>query len=245
MKEEFKVYKNVFDKSTIQSIFDLMAKNIIEGLESPIKIGKESNIFSGIRIINGKKERVALKIYRISACDFKRMKKYLILDPRFKVGNSRKTVVLQWAKREFSNLTKCYKKNISVPKPIARKDNIIVMEFIGNKKIDEMPMAASLLKDKIPKNTEKFFLELIKEIRKMYLDAKIIHGDLSEFNILNYREKPIIIDLSHGLPAIGFKEYLKRDINNITRFFKKLNLNINEEELENYIKGKINEINIK
>ncbi|MEM1577622.1 MAG: RIO1 family regulatory kinase/ATPase [Candidatus Pacearchaeota archaeon] len=239
MKENLKAYKNVFERSTIKAIFDLIAKGIIKGMESPIKIGKESNIFSAIREIDGKDERVALKIYRISTCDFKRMKKYLILDPRYKVGNSRKTIILQWAKREFSNLTKCYKNNISVPKPIARKDNVIVMEFIGNKKVDEMPIPASLLKDKIPKNTKKFFLCLIEEIKKMYLNAKIIHGDLSEYNILNYNEKPIIIDLSHGLPAIGYREYLRRDIENIVRFFKKLNLDIDKEEIEKYITKEI------
>lgn len=241
MKEEFKVYKNVFDKSTIKAVFDLMAKGIIKGIESPIKIGKESNIFSAIRE-NEKEERVALKIYRISACDFKKMKKYLLLDPRYKVGNSRKTIVLQWAKREFSNLTKCYKNKVSVPKPIARKDNVIVMEFIGNKEIEEMPISASLLKEKIPKNPEKFFLELAKEIRNMYLNAKIIHGDLSEFNILNFNEKPVIIDLSHGLPAIGYKEFLRRDIENIIRFFKKLNLDIDKQNLEKYITGETNNI---
>jgi len=248
-KEKFKVYKNVFDNATIKAIFDLMAKGIIKGIESPIKIGKESNVFSGIRKIKEKgkirEERVAIKIYRIAACDFKRMKKYLFLDPRFKVATSRRKIVLQWAKREFGNLNKAYKKNVAVPKPITVKENVIVMEFIGNKKPEEMPIPAGLLKDILPEKPRKFFLELIKEVKKLY-NAGLVHSDLSEYNILNYKEKPIIIDLSHALPVkfAGHLEYLRRDIKNIVKFFSKLKIEIDEKEVEGFIRGKITKIDI-
>lgn len=239
-REEFKVYKDVFDSATIKTVFDLIAKGVVEGIESPIKIGKESNVFSGLRRLNGKKERVAIKIYRIAACDFKKMKKYLILDPRFRVAKSRRKIVLQWAKREFSNLKKAYEKGVSVPKPIAVKDNVLVMEFIGEKNPNFLPITAKLLKDENPKKPEKFYLKLVGEIKKLYERAKLVHGDLSEFNIFNYKEEPILIDLSHSLPTrfSGHVLYLRKDLKNIIRYFSKIIKEVEYQELFEYVLGK-------
>ena len=232
--DKFKVSGNVFDQNTEKNLWELMTHHKIDGLESPIKIGKEANVFSAL---DKKGKRFAAKIYRISSCDFFKMRKYLEVDPRFKLKKSRKAIVEIWARREFSNLTKAYDNGISVPKPIALFKNVIIMEFIGNKSNKEIPEASPLLKDAKPKNPEKFFNELIKNIKMLY-GVNIIHGDLSEFNIINHKEKPIIIDLSHGMPINSnvSEEMLKRDIINISRYFKKQGLKINEDKLIQEIK---------
>lgn len=241
-REKFKVYKDVFDASTSKVIFDLMAKHVIEGLEAPIKIGKESNVFSALK--KGKKRtvRVAVKIYRVMACDFRRMNKYLTIDQRFIVRRSRKATVSVWAKREFTNLNKAYKSGVTCPKPIAVKENVLVMEFVGSK-YGKMPAPAPLLKDALPRNVKQFFLLLAEQAAILFQKAKLVHGDLSEFNIMNYKEKPVIIDLSHALPVsfatVHYKEFLQRDINNLVRFFTKHGLNINKEVLHNYVVGEI------
>ncbi len=241
-REKFKVYKDVFDASTSKVIFDLMAKHIIEGLEAPIKIGKESNVFSALKKKKKRIERVAVKIYRVMTCDFRRMNKYLTIDPRFIVRKSRKATVSAWAKREFTNLNKAYKAGVVCPKPIAVKENVLVMEFIGSK-YGKMPTPAPLLKDVLPNNMKQFFLLLAEQTAILFQKAKLVHGDLSEFNIMNYKEKPIIIDLSHALPVsfatLHYREFLQRDINNLARFFTKHGLNINKQALYNYIVGKI------
>ncbi len=235
-KQKFKVYKNVFDNNTINNVWELLTHKKLLGLESPIKLGKEGNVFSAI---DSKGKRIAVKIYRVTSCDFFKMRKYLEIDPRFKLKKSRKTIIEIWARREFLNLHRARKIRASVPKPIAIYKNVIAMEFIGEKNKNEMPIPAPLLKYAIPKNPKEFFNKLINNIRILY-HGNVIHADLSEFNILNYNEKPVIIDLSHGLPinSNASDEMLARDIKNVSRFFRKLGLRIDEEKIIKKIKTK-------
>ena len=235
-KEKLKVYKNVFDNNTMNNVWELLTHKKLIGLESPIKLGKEGNIFSAIDV---KGKRIAVKIYRITSADFFKMRKYLEIDPRIKLKKSRKMIVETWAKREFVNLQRAYKNKINVPKPIAIYKNVIIMEFVGEKNRDKMPIPAPLLKYAIPRNLEKFFNKLVEDMKLMY-KANIIHGDLSEFNILNNNETPVIIDLSHGLPrnANASNEMLERDVKNVSNFFRRKGLKIDEEEIIKKIKTK-------
>ncbi len=232
--DKFKVFKNVFDEGTMKNIFEVLNHERMIGLESPIKIGKEANVFSGLDKNN---KRVAFKIYRVASCDFFRMRRYLEVDPRFKLRSSRKAIIEIWARREFANLTKAKRNKVNVPKPLYLFKNVLVMEFIGNTKKEEPSEAYPLLKDSIVKNPEKFFQELIENIKRLYR-ANLVHGDLSEFNILNKNQKPIIIDLSHGVPANSniADELLKRDILTLIKYFNKKGLKIDEKKQEKIIK---------
>ena len=239
-REKFKVYKNVFENFTIKSITYLIDKQVIVGLESPIKIGKESNVFSGIRKYDNEEERVAIKIYRIGSSDFGKMLSYLKLDPRFKAVGSKRQTISVWARREFKNLNKAYTSGVRCPNPIAVKNNILVMEFIGNKNTNKNvnPLPAPLLSQIAPAKPEQFFKELKQQMRMLFQKAKLVHSDLSEFNILNYKEKPYIIDFSHALPVnpyAPYKEFLIRDVKNISKFFSKLGIKEGAESLYKYI----------
>jgi RIO kinase 1 len=231
--EIFRTYKNVFDQSTIQAIWYLITHHKIEGLESPIKVGKESNVFSALTKEN---KRVAVKIYRIEVCDFFRMSEYLAMDKRFRFTGRRKQIVLVWAQREFKNLMKAYQAKVSVPKPIAIRDNVIIMKFIGNR-YPKNPESARLLKDN-PGN-EKMPGLVVNEMKKLY-KAGLVHGDLSEFNILNLNDKPMLIDLSHSLPVLSnsAEELLNRDVENVCRFFNKKGFKLNKEDVLKEIKEK-------
>ena len=231
--EKFKIYKDVFEPTTINALWKLITRGIIEGLESPIKIGKESNVFSAL---TKNKERLAVKIYRIEDCNFKRMYDYLSMDTRFKSQRGRRAIVLTWAKREYRNLNKAYEAGISVPKPIALCDNVLVMEFIGEKSPEKHPAAAPLLKDSID-NPKEMFSKLLLNLSKLYNKTKLVHGDLSEFNILNLNEKPVIIDLSHATITRDAGNLFERDVKNICRFFNKFNMKLEPEQLAKEIKG--------
>ncbi len=234
-KEFLKAYKNVFDSYTINSIWNLITQRKIEGLESPIKIGKESNVFSALTKDN---ERLALKVYRINSCDFFKMSRYLSMDKRFKPTKRRIQIILLWAKREFINLKKAYECGVSVPRPVAFKNNVLVSEFIGEK-FPNPPYAAKLLKDSY-KNAEKLYNQIIENVRQLYQKAKLVHGDLSEFNILNYNGKIVLIDLSHAISSESAEAHnlLKRDIEKIIKFFRKKGIKKNLNEVLRYIKEK-------
>lgn len=213
-KEEFKTYKDVFDQSTIKTLFKLISEGKLEGLESPIFMGKEANVFTALTTTN---KRIIAKIYRIQSCDFRKMYGYIRTDPRFTgVKKNRMKIVYAWTQREYRNLMKAREAGVKVPTPIAFSNNILLMEFIGN----EQP--APKIKDHFSKNTKKFFEAVVNNMRKLY-KAGMVHADLSSFNILNYKDKPVFIDFSQAttLSNPNSQEYLERDIRNVCNFFEK------------------------
>ncbi|MBW2982407.1 serine protein kinase RIO [Candidatus Woesearchaeota archaeon] len=230
-KEKWKVWGNVFDEFTFRTLFKLASQGHFEKLKSPISIGKESNIFSAKK----ENETIIIKIYRLETCDFNRMYDYIKYDPRYvNVKTKKRKIVFAWTQREFRNLLKAREAGVNVPRPITFLNNILCLEFIGDKE------AAPKLKDKIPKNKKLFFEKIIKNVQKLY-KADLIHADLSQFNILNFREEPVFIDFSQCTLTRNprAEEFLKRDIKNICNFFNKIGLNINEEKVLKKIKNGI------
>lgn len=220
-QERFKTYKNVFDEFTIKTLFKLISQGYFEGLESPISVGKESNIFSASRKDG---QKVIVKIYRLQTVDFNKMYDYIKDDPRYpKLKRDRRQIIFSWAKREYRNLLIARQAQVAVPTALGVTNNVLVQEFIGNADV------APKLKDSIPKNPRKFFLDIVDNMRKLH-KAGLVHGDLSHFNILNHREKAVFIDLSHGtvLRNENAKYLLERDIRNICTYFRKLGVKADE-----------------
>lgn len=223
MKEAYKTLKDVFDLFTERNIFKLISQGYIDGLASPFSIGKEANIFTAEK----DDETRIVKIYRLSTCDFNRMYDYIKADPRY-IGlkKKRREVIFSWAHREYRNLLKAREAEVRVPTPYTVLHNILIMEFIGS---DE---AAPKLNKARPENLQAFFDDIVLQMKKLY-NAGMIHADLSGFNILNYDEKPVLIDMSQTTPLNNpyAEEYLKRDIHNVSTLFTKWGLEIDEEDV--------------
>ncbi len=227
-REKFKTYGGVFDEFTNRNLFKLITQGHIEGIQGPISIGKEANVFSAKTKEN---KKVAIKIYRLENCDFNKMYEYIRTDPKFiNLKKQRRKVIFAWAKREYHNMIKLRQMGIKVPKPIAVLNNVLIMEFIGDEE------AAPKLKDYIPKNLEKFFNKTIDYMRILHQN-NYVHSDLSEFNILNHHEHPVFIDLSQATSLENplAEEWVERDIKNICRFFKKQGLKIDKEKIQNKV----------
>jgi len=228
-KEEWKTWGDVFDSFTENNLVKLAGREYFDELLSPISIGKEANIFSAS--LHG--ERRIIKIYRLSTCDFNRMYDYLKFDPRFPaINKSHRKVIFSWARREFRNLMKAREAGVRVPTPFHCFYNILIIEYIG----DDKP--APRLKDYYPADPGKFLKEIIKQMRLLH-KAGLVHGDLSAYNILNFNERPVIIDMSQSttLENTFAKEYLDRDIKNVCSFFKKLGVKCDEEKIKKKITG--------
>lgn len=229
-KEEWKVFGNVFDNFTINTIYKLMSQKVIEGLESPVKIGKEANIFTARTKDGGQR---IVKVYRLESINFKKMYHYIKSDPRFiDIKKQRRQVVFSWVRREYRNLLAARKAGIRVPIPFTCLNNVLVLEYIGDKE------PAEQIKDHLPEDTERFFNEVINYARLLYQKAKLVHADLSEYNILNYQDNPVFIDFSQGTSIEDMQagEYLERDAKNLARFFRKAGLDVSREEIFNQIK---------
>ncbi len=221
-----KTQDEVFDKKTLHTFEKLISDGIINILDFPISTGKEGNVFRGI---TSKKKFVAVKVYRINTSTFKHISGYILGDPRFKsIRKSRKDIIYAWTKKEYKNLERLNKIDVRAPKPIISINNVLVMEYIGDSK-----RAAPLMKDVKLKNPEEVFKILIDSISKMYKKAKLVHGDISAFNILMHDNKPYIIDLGQGVLTEhpNSQDFLKRDIHNIVSYFKKFGIRADENKI--------------
>ncbi|MDD3622219.1 MAG: serine protein kinase RIO, partial [Methanofollis sp.] len=105
---------------------------------------------------------------------------------------------------------------VPVPEPYAFDRNILIMEFLGE---DEVPAPQIRYVD-LP-DPDATYHEIIESITTLYQKARLVHGDLSEFNILWVNDRPYIIDMGQAVirehPNAG--TFLVRDIRNINRFF--------------------------
>ncbi len=230
-KEKFKTMHNVFDNFSNRTIFKLISEGHFDGLESPISIGKEANIFSAKK----GQDRIMVKIYRLETCDFNRMYDYIKEDPRYAgLRGKKRKIIFAWVQREYRNLLKARAGNVSVPLPITFKNNILLLEFIGRK-----AEIAPRLKDKPPEEPLKFLDDIIQNIVRMYR-AGLVHADLSSFNILNFDEKPVFIDFSQCVPINSprAQEFLQRDIRNVLAFFRKIKVYDDEERIIRLINNK-------
>jgi RIO kinase 1 len=221
-QDKFKAYENVFDEQTLRTLFKLSSQGYFDYLKSPISIGKESNVFSATKDDG----LVAVKVYRVSA-NFKKMYDYMAADPRFMGLKRQKTnVIYNWAKKEYRNLLRSREAGVAVPTPLAVNKNVLVLEFIGKKE------AAKQIHFQPPEDPESFYETLINDIRKLYQKARLVHADLSSYNILDNEGKPVIIDLSHAvdLRYPGVNKLLERDLQIICTFFNKLGLELDHKD---------------
>ena len=224
-REKFKVLEGVFDEFTLGTLEFLRRKKYFDELGLPIKTGKEGDVYFAF-----KDDKVlAIKIFRITTSNFKKISGYINRDFRFKniKGNMRK-VILAWTQKEYRNLSICHKANMNVPYPYKQANNVIVMDYIEG----------DMLKDVTLKDPHKFFELLIEQLHLMKNEAKLIHADLSEFNILVKDENPYIIDMGQAMVIKNesdfrtFNDLYERDISNIVKYFnKKYKLGLKEEEV--------------
>lgn len=235
--DQKQVYDDVFDTATLMALYDLSKKGYIDALGGCFSTGKEANLFHAITKKDDISE-VAVKIYLISTANFNAMKDYILGDPRFQgIRHARKDIILAWTKKEFKNLKRAEEAGVRVPKPYITQRNILLMEFIGK---DGVPMPQ--LKDvKLTiEEASHIFDLLIEYMNRLYSRAKLVHADLSEYNILVDMDtmEPVIIDMGQSVLTSHFnaETYLRRDVANIARFFGKLNVPVHEDEMISIIK---------
>ncbi len=220
------VIESVFDERTIFHLNKILTNGPLKHIKGVISAGKEANVYLAYDL---DEKEVAIKIYKIDSNTSKWMRNYIIGDPRFKkIPRNVSKIIFLWASKEFKNLKRAYKAGLRVPKPIFIKNNILIMEYIG---FESIP--APVLKDiKKPKETINLMNEILSFIKILYQKAKLVHGDLSEFNILYHNQKPVVIDISQAVSTQHPKAevYLTRDIKNIFKYFKKLGIETPDPE---------------
>jgi len=232
--EEFKVIEEVFDRLTLEGIYKLMHRRIIDTIHGVVKAGKEARIYWGQ---NPEAEELAIKIYYTATADFRKgMLKYIEGDPRFRrVRRDPRSIIYTWTQKEFKNLKLAEEADVNAPRPSAFYRNILVMSFIGS---DGVP--APLLREIDPTEPETFYRQLLLQMRLLYTRVQLVHGDLSEYNIMVWEDAPVIFDISQAvLIAHPMSDMLiQRDIENVNSYFSRLGVEvIDNDTVEEWVKG--------
>lgn len=218
-----KVVNEVLDKPTVMTLYKMITDHIIAYVNGAVSAGKESVLFWGV---DENDSDVALKIYLVSTSNFKKREPYILGDPRFSsVKKGTKNLVYLWAKKEYRNLTQCFEAGIPVPKPLYVTNNVLAMEFVGENGAPAKPLLDSQV-------NENDYSQAIQIVSDMYQKAKLVHGDFSEYNIFKTQNGLVVFDLGSAvdLRHPNAQEFLKRDINNITRFFKKRGISVEDPD---------------
>lgn len=225
----------VFDHSTLMTLHRLLSNGVLKSLDFPVSTGKEANVFRGTTPGGG---YVAVKIYRVNTATFKHVLKYIQGDERFEgVGGDKKSLVHAWAQKEYRNLIRLREVGVPVPEAIKVLNNVLVTEFLGRDGV-AWPKLREIGRMERPEATR--FWEMLRDDYVLaYNKAKLVHADLSEYNILaqDYddprRARPRIIDVGQAVlknhPMAW--EFLARDAENLTSFFRRHRVRCEPQDL--------------
>ena len=226
--EQFKVEASVFDDATLGALYKLVQDGHIDAFGGPISTGKEANVYTAL----APDGEVAVKVYRINASDFRHMREYLDGDPRFEgIGSDKKKVVVAWTKKEFANLERAQTAGVRVPAPIAIERNVLVMEYLGGE-----AQRAKRLSEVDVENPETAF-EVVREYMRRLYAAGLIHGDLSEYNLVVHGGELCLLDLGQAVTIHhpNSRAFLERDCHNVAAFFGRQGFAVDEDALLEWV----------
>jgi RIO kinase 2 len=196
-----------------------------------IGVGKEADVYTALTPLG---ETVAVKFHRLGRISFRQTRK--------KRGYIRENS--SWlfqshlaAEKEFRALELVYTCKVSVPKPLSYNRHAIVMGVIEG---------GELSKWRRIDNPKRVLKEILRNIRRAYLKARIIHGDLSEYNIILQPDMHVlIIDWPQyvSVDHLNAVEILQRDIKNMLTFFnRRFGVEAKFQLAYDYVTGKVGNI---
>ncbi|MEM1515012.1 MAG: RIO1 family regulatory kinase/ATPase [Candidatus Bathyarchaeia archaeon] len=189
----------------------LVKAGVLNSLGKPLGVGKESDVYDALTEDG---ERIAVKFHRLGRISFRKTKRLR----GYAVGKSHVSWLYQSrlaAEREIEALRLVYPYGVSVPKPIAQNRHVVVMGVIEGDclfRIDSLP------------DPEATLDEILENVRLAYIRAGVVHGDLSEYNVIvTPGWKTLIIDWPQYVRADhpSAEVLMRKDISNILKFFKR------------------------
>ncbi|KAK0079889.1 hypothetical protein PV325_011722 [Microctonus aethiopoides] len=234
-KHDRATVEQVMDPRTRMILFKMLNQGIIHEINGCISTGKEANVYHSISKTS---IEFAIKIYKTSILQFKDRDKYVSGEFRFRHGYCRhnpRKMVRTWAEKEMRNLVRLTQAGVRAPKPISLRSHVLLMEFIGTN-----GWPAPKLKDVVLSSSKprKLYRECVEIMWTLYNKSRLVHADLSEYNLLYHNDSIVVIDVSqsveHDHPmALAF---LRKDCTNITEFFRKHQVGVmTASELFNFI----------
>lgn len=187
----------------------LVKGGVIEAIGGSLGVGKEADIYEAMAPSG---ERIALKFHRLGRTSFRQTRR---LRPYVRERGVWLFQSREAAEREYEALKLAFDGGVSVPRPLAQNRHSIAMGIIEGAELAE---CLGL------QEPETFLQDILLNLRKAYLEAKIVHGDLSEFNVI---VKPdgtlLIIDWPQYVTTDHpeAERLLQRDIRNLLKYFSR------------------------
>lgn len=210
------------------SLETLVDYGIIQEVVRPLMSGKEAQVYV---VLAGGEERVA-KVYKEAhERTFKHRVEYTegrrtrnsrderAMQKRSRHG--RKQDEAAWRSAEIDTIYRLHAGGVRVPEPIHFIDGVLVMELVRDAEGAPAPRLGDL--SFRPDEAVEIHQKLMREVVRM-LCAGIVHGDLSEFNVLMGADGPVVIDFPQSVDAAknpSARKLLLRDVENLNRFLSR------------------------
>lgn len=220
---ERKVFEEVFDRATLWAIDRLLSRGELDYLNGVVNAGKEARVYWGVASDGTPR---AVKIYLTASAEFKRRLRYVAGDRRFtNIPSSSRGIAKLWVQKEFKNLQLAQGAGIRVPRPFAFNENVLITEYIG-----VPPAPAPRFVDS--EVDEADYAWTMETVRKLFTVAELVHADLSEYNVFKFDGKQVLFDMGSAVLRTHpeAREFLKRDVTNMVRFFRKRGIYEKEPE---------------
>ncbi|KAL2008486.1 hypothetical protein VTN00DRAFT_6680 [Thermoascus crustaceus] len=225
--------EQVLDPRTRMILLQMINRNIVSEINGCLSTGKEANVYHAVSLPEDGDETAtpvqrAIKVYKTSILVFKDRDKYVSGEFRFRQGynkSSNRAMVKVWAEKEMRNLRRIHAAGIPSPEPMYLRLHVLVMGFLGNSKGVPAPRLKDVQFD-IPDPEAKWrslYIELLGYMRVMYQTCRLVHADLSEYNLLYHKDRLYMIDVSQSVEHDHPRslEFLRMDVKNVTDFFRR------------------------
>ncbi|CAR28698.1 hypothetical protein ZYGR_0U00560 [Zygosaccharomyces rouxii] len=237
-----KTYKDKSDRATVENVLDprtmkflsaLTNRGVISEFNGCISSGKEANVYHAF---GPEGQELAIKIYKTSILVFKDRERYV--DGEFRFRNSRsqhnpRKMIKIWAEKEFRNLRRIHSSGV-VPTacPVEVKSNVLVMQFLNRGDGAPSPRLKDYqYKDEL--EVAHYYYKAIAYMRLLYQVCRLVHADLSEYNIVVHQNALHIIDVSQSVEPYHpmSLDFLRMDIKNINAYFGKMGVSLFQERM--------------
>jgi RIO kinase 1 len=204
----------------------LIAEGLIDSVVRQLKSGKEADVY----VVRCGEHVRAAKVYK--QAQQRSFRQAVDYTENRKVRNSRQARAMAkgtafgreqreaaWQSAEVDALYRLAAAGVRVPRPSNFHDGVLLMELVTDARGDAAPRLTDLSFSDA--EARQHHAALIGEVVRM-LCAGVVHGDLSEFNVLLAADGPVIIDLPQAVDAAGNNHaprMLLRDVNNLRNFF--------------------------
>lgn len=215
----------------------------------PVKGGKEANVYCcrahpsmGTALLAAKVYRP--RMFRNLRNDARYRQGRVVLDERGRAvhdarrlhavargtGLGKELVQMSWLSHEFQTLRLLHDAGADVPRPVAVRENVILMEYLGDEKRGA-PTLNHVTLDRT--DAGRLFDRLVRNVELM-LEAGRVHGDLSAYNVLYWEGEVTIIDFPQAFdPFHNADAYalFARDVERLCRYFARYGMQLEADHL--------------